>query len=39
MQDDYKWHGVPPSDEQGKKALAELTPTSHGDFIKFDWEK
>jgi transketolase len=39
MQDDYKWHGIPPDEEQGKKALAELAPTSHGDFIKFDWEK
>jgi transketolase len=24
MEGDYKWHGVPPNPEQGKKALAEL---------------
>ena len=24
MEDDYKWHGVPPSVEQAEKALAEL---------------
>jgi transketolase len=39
MQDDYKWHGVPPNDDQGKQALSELSPTKFGDFIKFDWEK
>ncbi len=39
MEDDYKWHGVPPNDEQGKQALAELLPTRFGDFIQFDWEK
>ena len=33
MQDDYKWHGVPPNEEQGLKALAELQPTGYGDFI------
>jgi transketolase len=38
MHNDYKWHGVPPNDEQGKKALSELEPTSFGDFIKFHWE-
>jgi transketolase len=38
MQNDYRWHGVPPTEEQGKKALSELEPTSFGDFIKFDWE-
>ncbi|MBI5021957.1 MAG: transketolase [Ignavibacteriales bacterium] len=39
MEDDYRWHGVPPSDEQGKKALSEIAPTKHGDFIEFEWEK
>ncbi len=33
MEDDYKWHGVPPSDEQGKIALEELIPTKFGDFV------
>ncbi len=39
MEDDYKWHGNPPNEEQGKQALSELAPTSYGDFIQFDWEK
>ena len=39
MEDDYKWHGVPPNEEQGKQALAEIAPTKHGDFIEFDWER
>lgn len=39
MENDYKWHGVPPNDEQGKQALSELAPTKYGDFIEFDWEK
>ena len=38
MEDDYKWHGVPPNEEQGKQALSELKPTAHGDFIRFAWE-
>ncbi len=38
MEDDYHWHGIPPSEEQGKKALAELAPTRFGDFIRFAWE-
>ena len=38
MEDDYKWHGVPPNEEQGKQALRELPPTKFGDFITFDWE-
>ena len=38
MEDDYRWHGVPPSIEQGKKALSELSPTRFGDFIHFEWE-
>jgi transketolase len=38
MQDDYKWHGVPPNEEQGKQALGELARTAHGDFIQFEWE-
>ena len=24
MEDDYRWHGVPPNAEQAEKALAEL---------------
>jgi len=39
MEDNYKWHGVPPNEEQGKQALSELAPTKFGDFITFDWEK
>jgi len=39
MEDNYKWHGVPPNEEQGKQALSELAPTKFGDFIEFDWEK
>jgi transketolase len=39
MEDDYKWHGVPPNEEQGKKALSELAPTRFGDFATFEWEK
>jgi len=39
MEDDYKWHGVPPNDEQGKQALNELAPTKYGDFIEFEWER
>ena len=39
MEDDYKWHGVPPTEEQGKLALSELPPTKFGDFIQFEWEK
>lgn len=39
MEDDYKWHGVPPNEEQGKRALSEFAPTKFGDFIEFEWEK
>lgn len=39
MQDDYRWHGVPPSIEQGKQALSELAPTKFGDFVRFEWEE
>jgi transketolase len=35
MEDNYKWHGVPPNDEQGKVALSELTPTKFGDFVDY----
>ncbi|MCC6864903.1 MAG: transketolase [Ignavibacteria bacterium] len=35
MQDNYKWHGVPPNDEQGKIALSELLPTKFGDFVDY----
>jgi transketolase len=38
MEDDYRWHGVPPSIEQGRQALGELPPTTFGDFHRFDWE-
>jgi len=38
MEDDYKWHGVPPNEEQGKQALSELAPTKYADFVKFEWE-
>jgi transketolase len=33
MEDDYKWHGMPPSEEQGKIALTELVKTRFGDFV------
>jgi transketolase len=39
MEDDYKWHGVPPSEDQGKQSLSELPPTKYGDFVEFEWEK
>ncbi len=39
MEDDYRWHGVPPNIEQGKQALSELAPTRFGDFMEFEWEK
>ena len=39
MEDDYRWHGVPPNEEQGKQALNELASTKYGDFVEFDWEK
>jgi transketolase len=35
MEDNYKWHGVPPNDEQGKKALSELAPTIYCDFTDY----
>ncbi len=39
MEDDYRWHGVPPNEEQGKQALSELPPTRFGDFVRFEWEQ
>lgn len=33
MEDDYRWHGMPPNEEQGKIALTELKPTKFGDFV------
>jgi transketolase len=39
MEDDYRWHGVPPNEEQGKQALGELGETRFGDFVEFAWEK
>jgi transketolase len=35
MEDNYKWHGVPPNDEQGIIALTELAPTKFGDFVDY----
>lgn len=35
MEDNYKWHGVPPNDEQGKVALDELAVTQFGDFVDY----
>lgn len=32
MEDNFKWHGVPPNKEQGQIALKELAPTKFGDF-------
>ncbi len=39
MEDDYRWHGIPPSEEQGRQALGEIASTRFGDFIEFAWEK
>jgi transketolase len=39
MEDDYRWHGVPPNLDQGKQALAEIEPTRFGDFMTFEWER
>jgi transketolase len=39
MEDNYKWHGVPPNDEQGKIALSELKPTRFGDFVDYYKDK
>jgi transketolase len=39
MEDDYRWHGIPPDEAQGKQALGELAPTGLGDFVEFDWER
>jgi transketolase len=33
MDDDYRWHGMPPNEEQGKIALTELVKTRFGDFV------
>lgn len=33
MEDNYKWHGVPPNKEQGEQALKELAATKYGDFV------
>jgi transketolase len=38
MEDNYKWHGMPPNEEQAKQALSELHPTRFGDFVTFAWE-
>jgi len=39
MEDDYRWHGIPPDEAQGKQALSELAPTGLRDFVEFDWER
>jgi len=39
MEDNYKWHGVPPNDEQGKVALSDLKATKFGDFVDYYAEK
>jgi len=31
MENDHKWHGTPPNDEQFQKAMAEI-PETYGDF-------
>ncbi|HMS66349.1 MAG TPA: transketolase [Ignavibacteria bacterium] len=33
MEDNYKWHGVPPNKEQSEIALKELAVTKFGDFV------
>lgn len=35
MEDNYKWHGNPPNDEQGKVALSDLKETKFGDFVNY----
>ncbi len=37
MEDNYKWHGIPPTTEQAGIALKELVPTKYKDF--FDLEE
>lgn len=37
MEDNYKWHGIPPNVEQASIALKELAVTKYGDF--FDLEE
>jgi transketolase len=39
MEDDYRWHGIPPDEDQGKQALREIAPTKFGDFVLFPWEE
>lgn len=39
MEDNYKWHGVPPNDEQGRTALSEIEKTRFGDFVDYFGEK
>ena len=39
MEDNYKWHGNPPNDEQGKVALSDLKPTKFGDFVDYYADK
>jgi len=33
MEDDYKWHGVPPNREQAERALSEIPETLYKDFV------
>ena len=36
MEDNFKWHGVPPSREQAVVALKDLAPTKYGDFWQME---
>jgi len=36
MEDNYKWHGIPPSTEQAAVALNDLAVTKHGDFFNLE---
>lgn len=39
MEDDYRWHGVPPNEQQGKIALSELKKTKYDDFIEYNFSE
>lgn len=36
MEDDYRWHGIPPTIEQASIALKELLPTKYEDFFNLE---
>jgi len=36
MEDDYKWHGIPPNIEQASIALKDLPPTKYEDFFNLE---